>query len=130
MELNPNVVTNLTGSNGNGTREDSDECQSEELGCTVNPFVCNTGNMSCEGGCASKPCSGENCFYTIQDTCTESEGCIHTESHAEKCCAITVDDTCMTSNHACPATNTCNTCVMCVESEDCPPVNPTETKLC
>lgn len=125
LELNLDVVTNLTGS---GTPSEKMVTDSVNPVCTA-LNECGTGDdFSC--ACASENCT-DGCYETLKQTCNDTKVCVHTESNAAVCCVESVEDTCGTSNYMCPATDGCeSTAVICVKSEDCPPLFPVETTEC
>ena len=131
LELNPDVVTNLTGS---GTPSEKMVTDSVNPVCTA-LNECGTGDdFSC--ACASENCT-DGCYETLKQTCNDSKVCIQTNSNGIQCCDKTMGDTCTASNNICPATFACetvngceSTTIACDISDGCTPVYPAETVGC
>ena len=132
LELNPNVVTGLSGS-GNQPKGNTDA--SEDPVCTA-LNECGQSVDSCLCATEYVECTGNQCLNTMK-ACNESVVCQPTHSGGEQCCAVTVADTCADTDYVCPATDGCETAygcesttVVCDASDDCPPLVPTETTNC
>ena len=140
LELNPNVVTGLTGS-GEQPKGNTDACQgtatcNESVGqaCSLGENNCEHTKLlaSCNVACATDNCSENNCTET--QTCFQCGTVVCGTSYTLdiQCCDTVQGDVCNNdTNFLCPATDGCeSTTVVCDASDDCPPVVPAETIGC
>lgn len=140
LELNPNVVTGLTGSGEQIKAETTDPCQGTDTcgvsvaeACSVGQNQCEHTKVlaSCVDNCATENCTLDGCQT---QTCVQcgTVVCGTSMSQDIQCCDTVQAFNCnIETQNLCPVSDGCeSTTVVCVGSDDCPPVYPTETIGC
>lgn len=138
LELNPDVVTNLTGRGDQIKAETTDPCQGTDtcgvsvaVACSVSAEQCEYTKVlaTCAENCATNNCTLDGC---LTPTCYQcgTVVCGTSMSQDIQCCD-TINACNLETQRICPVSDGCeSTTVVCAYSDDCPPVFPSETNDC